>query len=531
MKKQYLVSLMVFIVVAIGAQNGSDNETSLDDKIAKKDSLSEIINQDSVISNHKILVKELGRFLDSLTYKRKNQYSDIIYRENFHLKSPFRLNYRFIKNGFSVIPYKTRNIDILQNYTFSHAQDHKNGMIYFRKNNFALPVSVTESYLGLGDNDMNHAVVKFVKGKIFGINNLNLELDYFGYEGKWLGVNEKSSNLDIHIMYKSQLGNIHLFNNTIQQDISSSKLFEPVELNMEEVVNKNISDRSLLFENKYLNLGLRAETCKIDTTERHLYEALLHRRFEMKKHTLDLAYEYFVSNNIKHGFSLVTLAHNSKVSFLEFRNSGYYKTNEDMLLSSDLVYDPLQFTQIGFNITKKNDEYSQRETTSLDLILRNSKLKSKFSWGTSYKQPFEDVYFGWKNRTDFRLNKFTILVQNHLIIDEKGLISDSYDTIESYPKYRMQNSLEFSLNLENHNKIILGLQHTYISSFKYDQDTISKRDFSNLDAFLSFQISKLFKISANAINLTNSERPFTYPSSEKIPGTHFNFKVHWIFVN
>ena len=126
----------------------------------------------------KELKQNLEQYLeDTQNNKEKLQFPFILYNENFHLKTPFDPALRFIKNGFTVIPFKVSNLHILQNYNPFFNTEYKRGFTIFSEGNFDLPVAVTESFLCLGEGDMNHAYISFRKGDILGLKNINLKID------------------------------------------------------------------------------------------------------------------------------------------------------------------------------------------------------------------------------------------------------------------------------------------------------------------------------------------------------------------
>ncbi len=65
----------------------------------------------------KELKQSLDQYLEDIeNNKEKLQFPFILYNENFHMKTPFDPVLRFIKNGFTVIPFKVSNLHILQNF-------------------------------------------------------------------------------------------------------------------------------------------------------------------------------------------------------------------------------------------------------------------------------------------------------------------------------------------------------------------------------------------------------------------------------
>jgi len=95
----------------------------------------------------------------------------------------------------------------------------------------------------------------------------------------------------------------------------------------------------------------------------------------------------------------------------------------------------------------------------------------------------------------------------------------------------VSNFLELTYFLKHSNAIKIGLKHIYHSNYSYTLDDIEMifmNETHNFDAYLKIQLTERFEISVDAVNLTNNSIMFT---NYDHPGTHFNFNVHWIFVN
>ena len=166
-------------------------------------------------------------FADSLQILNFNEidFSNLIFRENFHLFSP-NANFYFNKNGFSIIPFKTQNIQILQDFSPHYQVDISGNFIKFSKSNYAHNIPVTKTFLGLGDEEMNHAFVKFLKGNVFSLENSGIEVSYLAQSGMWFDKDETSKNLDLHLFYHFNLGDLHFYNSTFNQNIPNVKLLE-----------------------------------------------------------------------------------------------------------------------------------------------------------------------------------------------------------------------------------------------------------------------------------------------------------------
>jgi hypothetical protein len=455
----------------------------------------------------KELKQSLDQYLeDAQNNKEKLQFPFILCNENFHLKTPFDPNLRFIKNGFTVIPFKVSNLHILQNYSSFFNTELKCGFTIFLEGNYDLPVAVTESSLTLGEGDMNHAFVSFRKGKILGLKNINLKIDYLGQEGQWLSVNEKSRNFNLHLFSSHNWGKIHLYHTTIDQKISTNKLANAPELPESKRIKDKTSDTAILFENNYINFGVRLENY------------------------IHSSYEYFMNNSNDTNFHLLTLDHHSQIAFLDLGNSGYYQDEENHFFASELEYTVLKGINVvvNYSILKLGNIsfFQPEERTGTGFVFDLAFMKTKVIAGKENLSE-ENTYFAETTSfADLHFKRLQLKMKNWTLYRDIEL--DELPTLQS------QTSLELILNLEYNNAIKLGLEHVYTSEYSYTcdlQDSIVRDKFSNLDAWLAFQVTRRFQIQVDAVNLLDNARLFAYPVSEQLSGPRFNVNLHWIFIN
>jgi hypothetical protein len=479
----------------------------------------------------KELKQSLGQYLENTqSNKEKLQFPFILYNENFHLKTPFDPNLRFIKNGFTVIPFKVSNLHILQNFKPFFNTEYKRGFTIFSESNYDLPVAVTESFLCLGEGDMNHAFVSFRKGGILGLKNINMKIDYIGQEGQWLSVNEKSRNFYLHLFSSHNWGKIHLYHTTIDQKISTNKLADAPELFESKRIKDELSDTAILFENKYINFGARFEKTKTDTSNRDLSELILSKSFENNNHYIYSSYEYFMNNSNDTDFHLLTLDHHSQIVFLDLGNSGYYQDEDNHFFASELEYTVLKGINVVVNYSVVKSEntpfFQPEERTGTGLTLDLPFMQTEVIAGKENLSE-ENTYFAeTTSYTDLYYKRLQIKMKNWTLYRDIEL--------DELPVWQSQTSLEFILNLEHDNSIKFGVEHVYTSEYSYtcnNADCIFRDKFSNFDAWLTFQITRRFQIQVDVVNLLNTDRLFAYPVSEQLSGLRFNVNLHWIFIN
>lgn len=514
-------------------------EDSLSFKFAQDDSL-KVFEEipDTTVSALEILKKDVEAHI-----KQKNQMREdlflpyLIHNENFHLKSSFDPDIRFIKNGFTIIPFEVSNTHILQNYKPFFNTEFKRDFIHFRQDDYELPVAITESFLGLGDVDMNHATVSLKKGNILGITNLNFKADYIGQDGKWLGTNEKSRNLNLHLFYNLNWGKLHFYHTIIDQEIHTNKLANAPEIPEDPKIKEWTSDSAILFENRYLNIGGRYEKTEIDTLNRTLTEFILTKSLQNNNHFITLTWEYFREKSDDSSFNIFTFNQSSDIFLFDIGNSCYYQDEDNYLLSSKIsakIFKPISLTAEYFiheDIVANPNQ--PKDKIGAGLILNPSFIRLEAIYGKE-KIPSLQGYEGEDNRFVEISNDIRFKIKSLGInLTRWTLYRDiNYEYSQPLPNWQAKTILELVYNLEHNNAIKLGLNHFYTSEYDYTCDGEDyKMKNSNIDAYLTLKITDRFEIRVDVVNLTNTDHLFAYPSSFKLPGTHFNFNVQWIFVN
>ena len=553
-----LLAIMVF-TTCIWAQTELEENTAQDTiniEIVVIDTLEEKVDP-------KLLLVEMNNFLEE-----KREIEDdlflphLIYKENFHLSSPFNLNMRITKNGFSEIPFATGNLQTVQNNRSIFKTIYKRGNIFYNSWEYSLPAAITETYMGLGDNDMNNIAVSLMKGSIFGIPNLDMQLDFLGEKGIWLDADDETSqNFHLHLSYDLDFARIHFDNSIIDQTLPGEKDIYSYSYPFDSASNKE-NEYSIIVENKVIDLGIKYKTNDYKITniqkKRGLLQFLTQKNIETKDHKLDFSYEYVVEDNSiqntmrDSSYHILSFDQDSKFMKLNIGNTGYFQDKNIFQLNSEVAYEIFNgFSLLGEYCTSSSNsfnnyyKYKIRSRVGGGILFHSSHLKTKIMLGQNSNRTSGGLYPNIKNSVDYFEvqnlvdlsfnNKFKINVRNWLRneeICEDWILDYHYnDDIEHYPEWQLSNQLELRYLLEHNNAIKLGLKHIYHSSYSYtlgDLETIFENDTQNIDAYLKIQLTDRFEISIDAVNLTNNKIMFT---NYNHPGTHFNVNVHWIFVN
>ncbi len=229
------------------------------------------------------------------------------YNENYHLFSP-SLTYPLItRNKFTLIPDHLKAFHVMQNLfpffdfkTYPHKWE-------FRTEDYNIPVTLVESYMGLGYMNMDYAHIKLKNNNTFSIEGLQLISSYFTDDGYWMGSDEKNSNFMLDLFYP--FGNYSFRWNmlTIDQSIPSTKLryIDNQHFDIQPVENK-LNEHMLYFNNPYLDIGLRyeksiykleADKNDLDRSERELLQMNLNRSFFLSNHSFNMKWERLLSWN------------------------------------------------------------------------------------------------------------------------------------------------------------------------------------------------------------------------------------------
>ncbi|HPR17092.1 MAG TPA: hypothetical protein PLD62_02485 [Candidatus Cloacimonadota bacterium] len=450
-------------------------------------------------------------------------------KENFHYKAPFDPQLEMRQNGFTLLPFRVANLHTFQNLAPFVTTSADQGFIDFNSDNYTLPVTLTEAYLGLGDIDMNHAAVNYRKGNIFGIPSLNADFGYVGQDGKWLGKREKSANFDLHLFYVHKWGKLHFYHTSIDQEISSNALAEAPMLSSIDLLKERTSSSSVKLETNYLDLGFRTETSKVDSLKRKFQSLLVSKQLQSTNHELTASYEYFDVED-DDAFNLFTVQHRSKVAILAWSNRASYREADRYYLNSLLQCHVFRFLAIQANYEKYGDDYPvlnwQNERKAAGLKFISNAWKINMLAGKEEVNEVENNFAEVQSDLDLKVGRLTFFLRNWLLYrdEDQPLL----------PHYQTKNSLEIVLNLKYNNKIRLGTSHLYVSDYGYYQDfseNLLYNNYQSLDAWLAIQITDRFQIRVDGVNLLNANELFGYPTSEALDGTHFNFSVYWLLVN
>lgn len=557
MKKIIIISAIVVLATCVWAQTEIKENTiqdTLNIETVVIDTLEEKVDP-------KMLLVEMNNFLDEKKKIDDNIFiPHLIYKENFHLSSLLNLNMRINKNGFSEIPFATGNLQIVQNNQNIYSTHYKRGNLFYNSWRYSLPIALTETYMGLGDYDMNNIAVSLMKGSIFGIPEFDMQLDFLGEKGIWQGYeNEVIQNFHLHLSYDLDFAKIYFDNSFIDQKLPGEKDIHNYLFPFDSASNKE-NEYSVKIENKIIDIGLKYKyddyiMKDIFSKERNFIQFLVQKKIHSQNHKLDFSIElvsediainnYLISEIINKDNSYNILSANQDSNILGFNigNTGYYKDKNNYQLDSEIIRKIFCGIGLYSEFNSSSTEFYQ-SIFSTDLCHQISSsigsgflfdfpfMKMKAIFGQHKIENYDGNYYYIQNSANWKVTdnigfKYDLILKN----EQNNHIVGNNTGIMRYPEWQISELLEFTYFLKYNNAIKLGLKHIYHSSYSYtldDLDMIFENDTQNFDAYLRIQLTNKFEISVDAINLTNNKIMFT---NYDHPGTHFNFNVHWIFIN
>lgn len=566
MKKIIAFYSIMLLITTLNAQSPEEIDQfniDISDSLNTENTIADTI---SSIAENIDIYNEMNQFLN---VKRENEnelvLSHLVYNENFHLSSPYNFDVYLKENRFSKIQFATSALQSIQNNRKIYEAKHIGENLTYNNYEYSLPVAITESYMGLGDNNMNNIYFSFLKGNILGVQNLNFQLDFLGEKGTWLGYEDESTqNMDIYLSYKLGSSIFHFNNSSVDQELPGEKSLYSHQFAFDTTKNEE-TEYSFLLENKIVDLGIKYE--KIDFKiedkffqERDLTQFLISKEIDLGNHSFILSDEFMVSDikisdetvqdtitliDREENYNLVSYNHNSRIKGLSicntgfFRNSNYYshysELQQELLFGSSLVGEYFTRAKEYYpsinSISSQNYEYSK---IGVGIGIKASFMNSKIVLGKQSTANAEENYLDFHNRFTLSITqKFSLNLKQWIGYEILDMSPENSAHIIDIPEWQAANYLQFVYDMDHNNAIKLGLNYHYHSDYSYLLDDLEynnryNNSSQNLDIKLSLQITDRFEISADAINITDQKVMFTNQSH---PGTHFNFNVHWIFIN
>jgi hypothetical protein len=448
----------------------------------------QLIEQDSLPM---INVKKLLSDIDSVIISTKEPFLPmLIHRENFHLYIPFNGYFEIRKNGFTVLPHRVYDFHVIQNNLPMYHTEYKNGVFWFSDPVYSLRSALTFTDFGVGKNDMNHVFSSFRKGRVMDIENLNMNVEILAQNGIWLGEYEKSQNVNFHLSYDTALGRFRYFFFNVNQEIPGIKLYIPVSGTTEET----ITDHSFLWENKFVDVGLKHEYSKLGSNKRNLSHLLLSKKIYSGNSYVNPMIEYILEKD--NNRYILSADQKAEIRNLKFSNYVRYTTAEDHFFAGSAELDLIKDS--GVMIFYHKEDYYKKIGAGFQadaFALTFGKIDNKSFTGIDIKSSFD-------------VRKFHNSVNAHIMFSEIQEVSLKAQT---------------GLDVNNDNMIRFGVNALYASDilFAHIPENVS------IDMFLGLSITKYFEIDAVMKNVLDVDSLFGIPTESR----RFNFTMKWIFVN
>lgn len=527
----------VFIILFLLSANITliSQENEITDIPVISDSLTIIIPEvtvDSTKIDYTQLKKNVNSYIDSLnSVKKRMLLPYMFYWESYHLNPGFLPNLIIKKNNFSVLSDYVTSF-YFRNYLPFYEVKNSNYMLEFTSSNYDFPVAISQSNFGIGDHDETHIQVSLKKKEILNIKGLRLNLDFLSYSGLWSGLDEKTRNYKIDLFYDDLPGRIHFSHLAVDQEFATD--YAPIEyssnakyINFEpQLIPVKISEYSIIYENKFLNLGFRREKREFSGLKDEFFQSMVNKKLQIQDHKLSASFEYLWERLEKESSAICSFDHDSKIAGFNLASSFQYllrdfsgKDREEYFVSSKLLkkfYTNCNFL-IKYLLNQGEDEDTTEEKYGAGLLLSSALLNSEIIFGEKKLHNEKLLFFETENLLDIRIKKMNILLKNWVFFMQEKKAFD-------YAEFQSKQFLTFVYDMKHNNFLKLGLSHHY-SSIEFDG--FSADHINNLDLFFAIQITNKFEIKAEAINLTNNDLMF----GNDLYGTHFNFSVQWIFIN
>ncbi|MDN5354739.1 MAG: hypothetical protein PWQ09_1495 [Candidatus Cloacimonadota bacterium] len=521
MRKSALIAVLCFSFPLLISQNSINLPASPDSLSTITDSLQTIsdsleVYSDSLSSSTTNLEKEAT--YSSLELKKNiddylNQHalqeydfittSNFVISENFHLKTLFTPPATYTKYGFTYFaPFGSMDL-LLQKLAPFQNLSYTNNHYDFGQAEYKQPVTLVESFLGLGDEDMNHALASMKKYEFLGIDNLGINAGYLGQEGFWGNQNESSQNFHFNSSYHHELGSLKVFYHKIDEEMAGAKL------DSSEIVNWSSEEIGAKLKNKILDVGFRHDNSELQNQQQKTDVLLLSKNIDLSSNNINFSYEYFWQETQE--FKLYSLEHSLQSTYVEWLNNARYKNSEDFLFSSfanSNLYG--NWGLVGEFVDSKSEDDHEKYGAGLQWnsnYLQTYILAGKYSINSETSNYARGVI-----KLNLELTPILINLNNNWqwLQDETAL----------YPVWQQQSAFGIAYQLPYGNQINLNFIYQNYSDFQQtDGDFLKIR--------LSIDITNKFNIKAEAVNPFSKEEIKGFPLTQ----SHFLFGVNWFFLN
>lgn len=433
-----------------------------------------------------------------------------LYMQNYHLTAPDFTNMWIKRNYFTILPFKTHWYHTLQNSFPFYNINQRHHTLFLHQPLYDAPVTVSHTDMGLGEWEMNYGLLSLQKGNILGVNKLHARFDYLGQDGFWHIEFEKTRNTHIHLWYDLPEGRTHFYLASLDQQLPGHKLTD----GREGAHSERLTDLSLIYEIENFALGSRYEKYHIAGDERVMYQYFSNYKLRSDIHDLGFTFEYFdTDEESKEIFTIASMDHQSRWADLSFTNTSFYRDNEHYQHTSRVDWKLSDLFGIAGEFRTASHMYDASKlgitvaSQPLDLEMLAAFYDNEYP-GFSL---LSSLNIGYK-RAALKINNWMEYISSE---DELDIF------LRGYPEWQWHGNLDLRFDMKHDNAIRIGLRNQFLSEYK-DLDSSLTIDF-----YLAFEITKLFEIKGEAINITNSDNIFSHP----LPERYYKASFRWYFIN
>ncbi len=521
------------------------------DFFQKKDTLSTEKNKiNSVLIRQQIL-----EYIRNNISRRKDIANKSYYYANYHISGLPESSKLIQRNGFILANPVIFDYANYHNYYQFHTMENK-VMYEIQDSIYNIPASITHSEFGNGPDDLNYAMISFLKGDGLGIKNLSLKLDFLALAGYWHTTNEKASDFNWDLNYKYEDFSVKYSGTNLNRNIPTTKInslipftqdFWAVEKSQQNQILASYKIFGAGYSNSEYNLKLQPALYDLKSRQKDIqfyiapeYGILKSKisyqftKFELVKDTL----------NSENDFHNLTLESNIKYHTYS-SNIKYSSQMEETLFEGTLNKTLSESFNLGIQIqsAENNNRFFQPK------VLNKKEISSKFrigftGWGLENQfsiGTYKLNQVSYLRPTYFELEDDMLRVENdfsyNFTIDRFQFKTKDYTCYKSNTEgflYQpeMVNNLQFGINysLLHDNSLELGCNalnlYNYTDYIATDNSSDNVSEF-NLDLYLSLFITKQFEGKVVYRNLTSQG---SFYSQYLEPGAIY-LNLRWNFIN
>ncbi|MCD4651419.1 MAG: energy transducer TonB [Candidatus Cloacimonetes bacterium] len=472
-----------------------------------------------------------------------------IQKENNHLFGINSIPETVIRSGFYERASYITDFHYRQNWRIFYNIEDDSGYLRFKREVYSLPVAYSRTFLGTGDRNMNYAILSLRKGYLLNVKGWSGRFDYAGYEGNWLGVNEKVGDFLFESLYESNIGNFRYHSSLLRHEIPAralSLLYRPA--TSFGAIDEEIKEHQFSWSGREFEVSYRLRQDKYSSGFQSIstIEQTHHALFLRKQHNIGI---FSFNGGIQTDVSI-----DANPCYNLYAEAGVQpgKLQLQMSYLGGVKNTPYLATYIGWKLTEnlklradarhryKHEKYKKQslrevhqEATGglelqfswLELTLNVGQRKTEqdfeLSEGATLSASVKETYWisGLAGTTVYSIGRIRMKLTG-----ESNFISTG--VLFNLPRLQHVVAPEINYMLEHNNMLKCGAEFHYCGVY-HAPELLSVPETKYLNAWFAIQITEHFQIRLDAHNLTNEVNLY-----DVIPAAmHLNTGIRWIFIN